>query len=279
MPLNEPSAAERYLQDFHQRTAGSTTAAFGGLPATTDGTTYASSYHLLASLIPAHRGALTVVDLACGDGPLLALLSARADADLKLVGVDMSQGELDAARAKLPGHVSLLKERAQALSLETGSVDYVLSHMALMLMDDIDRVFSEIHRVLRPGGTLAFIVGRAFLSGPVKQVYLDVLRPVVHEEGAHVRFGDLRMQSEAGWRSLLAQAFCDVGCQDVDVSWHPTPEEFWESLSTTYDVDRLSPKGRGMLRERLLPALAAVQDDDGRIRTGWSQRLITARAA
>jgi ubiquinone/menaquinone biosynthesis C-methylase UbiE len=53
--------------------------------------------------------------MACGNGPLLTLLAGRGQPDLRLIGVDMSQGELDAARSTLPGDVSLLKERAQII--------------------------------------------------------------------------------------------------------------------------------------------------------------------
>jgi ubiquinone/menaquinone biosynthesis C-methylase UbiE len=277
--LNELSAVESYLQDFHQRIVGSTTAAFGALRAKTNGATYSSSYHVLASLIPTDPKPITVLDMACGDGHLLRLLSGRRQSGLRLIGVDMSQAELDAAIPTLPADVSLLRERAQQLSVGTSTVDFVLSHMALMLMDDIDLVFSEIRRVLTLRGTIAFVVGRSFLSGPVKQVYLDTLRPIARAEGAQLRFGDPRTQSEEGWEALLSRSFSDFTCADFEVEWTPTPTELWESLKTTYDVDRLSVSGQSTLRQHLLSALVEFQLDDGHIRTGWGQRLVTARAA
>jgi ubiquinone/menaquinone biosynthesis C-methylase UbiE len=50
----------------------------------------------------------------------------------------------------------------QALSLESGSIDHVLTTWTLCSIPDVDRALSEIHRVLRPGGTFHFVEhGRA----------------------------------------------------------------------------------------------------------------------
>jgi ubiquinone/menaquinone biosynthesis C-methylase UbiE len=45
----------------------------------------------------------------------------------------------------------------QALSLESASVDQVLTTWTLCSIPDVDRALSEIHRVLRPGGSLHFV--------------------------------------------------------------------------------------------------------------------------
>jgi len=275
--LTQLSAVETYLQDFHQRIVGSTTAAFGSLPATVDGAIYPSSYHLLAAHVPETSNALAVFDLACGDGHLLKLLADRRQTGLTLIGADMSLGELNAARAQLPREIALLQERGQSLSIETGTIDVVLCHMAIMLMDQVDQVLSEIHRILRPSGTFAFIVGRIFLLGEVKKVYMDAYRTLAKDDTTPLRFGDSRTQSEAGWDALLASSFMEVRCQDVDLEWHPQPAELWESLSTTYDIDRLSLAARGALRERFFHALVDLQHSDGTLSTGWGVRLVSGR--
>ena len=177
------SSVETYLQDFHQRQPGATTAAFAHRRARSSVADYASSYAAVAACVPESTVALTVLDLACGDGHLLELLSDQQAPSLRLIGVDMSQGELDVARATLPNRVALLNERAQELSVETGSVDCVLSHMAIMLMDDIEQVIKEIRRVLRPQGQFATVVGREFLLGEANKVLHGVLLPILKEEG------------------------------------------------------------------------------------------------
>ena len=273
------TAAETCLQDFHQRQVGATSAAFAHLPASSPAGNWASSYEVLTSLLPAVDTPLTVLDLACGDGHLLGLLAARRQPRLQLLGVDMSQGELAAARAALPPSVRLLQGRGQALDLPSASVDYLVSHMALMLMDDIEQVVCEMRRVLRPGGQFAAIVGRTFLLGEVNDVFTRVFKPIASTELPPLRFGDRRTGSEAGWRELLDGSFADVEFDDINVSWRPTPAELWTALLDTYDIDRLDDGARQRLRSALLDAVAYLQGSDGKIATGWGLRLVHARAA
>lgn len=273
------TAAETYLQDFHQRQVGVTSAAFAHMPAHAASATYASSYAALTSLVPGVNAPLSVLDLGCGDGHLLGLLAARQQAQLQLIGVDMSEAELAVARAALPASVRLLQGRGQTLDLPSASVDYLLSHMALMLMDDIEQVVREIRRVLRPGGQFGAIVGRTFLLGEVNDVFMRVFKPIASDALPPLRFGDRRAGSEAGWRELLDAGFADVEFDDIDVPWTPTPGELWTALLDTYDIDRLDDDARQRLRSAFLGAVAPLQAVDGLIATGWGLRLVRARAA
>lgn len=277
--MTTPTAAETYLQDFHQRQVGVTSAAFAHLPARSPSGGWASSYDVLTSLIPPVDTPLSVLDLACGDGHLLGLLAARRQPDLQLLGVDMSEAELAAARAALPASVRLLLGRGQALDLPSASVDYLVSHMALMLMDDIEQVVREMRRVLRPGGQFAAIVGRTFLLGEVNDVFMRVFKPIASDALPPLRFGDRRAGSEAGWRELLDAGFADVAFEDIDVPWTPTPGELWAALLDTYDIDRLDDDARQRLRSAFMDAVAPLRTGDGLIATGWGLRLVRARAA
>ncbi|WP_426073694.1 class I SAM-dependent methyltransferase [Janthinobacterium sp. DSP2-3-3] len=277
------TAAETYLRDFHQRQVGVTSAAFAHLPARSASTRYASSYAVLTDLVltdlvPLSNMPLTVLDLACGDGYLLGLLAARAPATLHLTGIDMSEAELAVARATLPPSVRLQCCRGQALDLPSASVDYLVSHMALMLMDDIEQVVREMRRVLRPGGQFAAIVGRTFLLGEVNDVFMRVFNAIASVALPPLRFGDRRAGSEAGWRELLDGAFAHVAFDDIDVPWTPTPNELWAALTDTYDIDRLDDDARQRLRSAFLDAVAHLLTGDGVIVTGWGLRLVRARA-
>jgi ubiquinone/menaquinone biosynthesis C-methylase UbiE len=46
---------------------------------------------------------------------------------------------------------------AQALSVESASIDHVLTTWTLCSIPDVDRALSEIRRVLRPGGSFHFV--------------------------------------------------------------------------------------------------------------------------
>ncbi|MCC8405956.1 class I SAM-dependent methyltransferase [Paraburkholderia sp. MMS20-SJTN17] len=273
------SQVEAYLKDFHLRQVGTTRRAYSAYAARSGQAEYLSSYHALAERVPNDELPRIVLDLACGDGPLLEILSDRDHTATKLIGIDMSDGELVAARAVLPPNIRLINERAQELSLETGSVDYVLSHMALMLMDDIEQVMREIRRVLRKGGRFAAVVGRAFLLGEVGEAFLNVFRPIANAHLTRLRFGDSRTRCEAGWRELLQQGFANIAFEDIDVEWTPTPEQLWQSMLETYDTDRMSDAGREQFKSELLTAVAPMQREDGTLKTGWALRLVQASAA
>ena len=143
------SDSERFLSAFHDADPGGTPRAFAHLPATMAERAFASSYECLLDAIP--DDARSVLDLACGDGYLLSLLAARRP-DLSLAGVDLSTGELEAAGRRLRGRAVLQQGRAQELPLPDDSVDAVVCHMALMLMDDAPQVLAQVRRVLKAGG-------------------------------------------------------------------------------------------------------------------------------
>jgi SAM-dependent methyltransferase len=75
------------------------------------------------------------------------------------VATDISPGmlatlEANAGRLGLP--VETVATDAEALPFGDETFDLVLGHAVLHHLPDLDRAFSEFHRVLRPGGTFVF---------------------------------------------------------------------------------------------------------------------------
>lgn len=109
----------------------------------------------LASL----REGETVVDLGSGGG-LDVFLSARAVGPKgHAIGIDMTEEMVALARrnAAAGGYANVEFHLAaiEAMPLQDGSVDCVISNCVLNLVDDKDAALAEIFRVLRPGGRLA----------------------------------------------------------------------------------------------------------------------------
>src|SRR6266480_3942093 len=72
---------------------------------------------------------------------------------------DISPGMLDALQAnadRLGIDVDAVACDAEQLPFEDGAFDLVFGHAVLHHLPDLERAFAEFHRVLRPGGTLAF---------------------------------------------------------------------------------------------------------------------------
>ena len=98
----------------------------------------------------------TVLDLGSGAG--LDLLSA---AELvgptgRVIGVDMTDAMIETARANAANadhaNVEVRKGLIEELPVEDASVDHVISNCVVNLSPEKERVFAEIHRVLKPGG-------------------------------------------------------------------------------------------------------------------------------
>jgi arsenite methyltransferase len=99
-----------------------------------------------------------VLDLGCGAGTDLLIAAQMTGTEGRVVGVDMTAGMLQRARASAGemglGNVELRESLIETLPLDDASVDVVISNGVIDLVPDKDAVFDEIDRVLRPGGRL-----------------------------------------------------------------------------------------------------------------------------
>ena len=100
----------------------------------------------------------TVLDLGCGAGTDLLIAAQMAGPAGRVIGVDMTPTMLrrarDSAAAMGLTNVELHESLIETLPLPDGCVDVVISNGVIDLVPDKDAVFSEVDRVLRPGGRL-----------------------------------------------------------------------------------------------------------------------------
>ena len=126
-----------------------------------------SPYDWLVEAVPA--GASTVVDLACGSGPVGRRLGPSGPAGVRVVGVDQSPAELARATGLR------VRARAPALPLAGSCAGAVVTSMALMLMHPLEAVLAEVARLLRPGGTFVATVPSRRQAGAAP-LFADLLR-------------------------------------------------------------------------------------------------------
>ena len=262
------SRAESYLSTFHDANPGVTSRAFEALPVRRDGLEFASTYRSLISALPDTEAPLTVLDLACGDGHLLSLLADRSMSPARaLIGIDLSAGELGAARSRLGDRAALYCCKAQQLPLASASIYVVFSHLALMLMDDVDGVLREVRRVSKPGATFAGLVGARPPPNPALDAFI-ALYPTAAQQlaWAGLHLGDRRFRSADGIREMLAPGFDRIEFAELNTSRRCTPAQLWDWYRDMYDTDLLTANSREDLRQRFLHALQALCGPQGDLR-------------
>ncbi|NLG72289.1 MAG: arsenite methyltransferase [Chloroflexi bacterium] len=98
----------------------------------------------------------TVLDLGSGAGIDAFLAAREAGPEGRVIGVDMTPEMIARARANaIKGGFNQVEFRLgeiEALPVESESVDVVISNCVINLVPDKAKAFSEIYRVLRPGG-------------------------------------------------------------------------------------------------------------------------------
>ena len=274
-PPTAPGEAERFLLEFHARHPGATARAFGrGRIA--DGR---STYELLADLPAVGQ---RVLDLGCGDGLLLELLIARGHAPGALAGIDLSPDELAAARRRPAlAEVALTCEAAQALSAPDRAHGAVLSHLAFMLMTDLDRVLAEVARVLTPGGLFATIVGGGPGPGDAFERFLELLAAATADLGHRApRLGDRRARDALGLSPLLRAAGFDRIEEDaLAVRLDGTADQVWDGLASAYELAVVPDDRIAALRARFLAEAAPLADPAGAVPCTMRVRCIRARRA
>lgn len=128
-----------------------------------------SRFYGCGSPLPEALEGKVVLDLGCGTGRDVFLASKLVGPDGYVIGVDMTDEQLEVANRNVDKqmkrfgydkpNVDFRKgfiENLQILGLEDNSIDVVISNCVINLSPDKKSVYSEIFRVLKPGGELYF---------------------------------------------------------------------------------------------------------------------------
>jgi SAM-dependent methyltransferase len=143
----------------------------------------------LAAFVDAVAGSDHLVDVGCGRGGPGLHVAARTGS--RLTGVDVAPTALEAARRR--AEALGLGERArfveggfEVLPLDDGAADAVMSIDAFLFAADKCAAARELHRVLRPGGTLVFTSWDYHRQPEERPPQVDDHRPVLEAAGFSV---------------------------------------------------------------------------------------------
>ncbi|MBI3707160.1 MAG: methyltransferase domain-containing protein [Proteobacteria bacterium] len=160
---DDAAAFRRFEFDTWQRSAERYEAAFSGA-------TRAFIEPLLnaASVGPG----IKLLDVACGPGYAAAAGSARG---AKAIGVDFSPAMIAVARRRHPA-LEIHKGDAEHLPFPDLSFDAVVANFGLHLLPNPGKALAEAHRVLRPGGRVAFTAWPKPERNIAWQILLDAIK-------------------------------------------------------------------------------------------------------
>ena len=196
----------------------------------------------------------SVLDIGCGLGGPAVALAAKHGAGT-VIGVDIQREQIELARALAkrrgvtdrtdfrlvePGH----------LPFEEATFDVVFSMGAFVQIPEKERLFGDILRVLRPGGTLAANDWVSEWDGPLSE------EMVKHQQGTGLTFNWATSKQTAD--TLEGTGFVDVVVTDC---------RQWLTEHFRADIDRISD---GPVREHLIQSFDKEAADSWL--RGW-QRL------
>jgi 2-polyprenyl-3-methyl-5-hydroxy-6-metoxy-1,4-benzoquinol methylase len=138
-----------------------------------------------------------VCDLACGEGYFSRALAERG---AHVTGVDISSVLLEHARQRAGDlAITYIHDDAQSLTqLADQSFDLVVCNMALMDIPDIGKTLGAVHRVLSPGGSLAFAILHPCFESPFHAPDSPI---EVNENGEFVAIRVMHYLEEGHWNS------------------------------------------------------------------------------
>lgn len=146
-----------------------------------------------------------VLDVGCGSATDTLLAARRVGINGKVIGIDMTEAMLQKAEQNRrdfhANNVQIIAGNAEQLPAEDGTVDVITSNGVLNLVPDKRKAFSELYRVLKPGGKIqvADIILKEDISASARQ------NPSLWAEcvvGAIPESIYMSMLSEAGFQNI-----------------------------------------------------------------------------
>lgn len=230
---------------------------------------YAEDAVELAALQPHHR----VIDVAAGPGTVACMIAPKV---AEVVAVDFSPAMVAYCKQRVAelklDNVRIIEGDGQQLALEGAQFHRAFSMFGLMFFPDRAAGFSELHRLLLPGG-MAYVASWAPLSeSPLMSLMIDALRvadpsmplptsdlaslenpEVFHREMSAAGFGDIIVQRiYKEWLFAEFDEFFDRmirGSAPLEVMKRAVPASEWArrlGVMRAYLLDKLGPRPTGL---------------------------------
>ena len=203
-----------------------------------------------------------VLDVGCGAGATTVAAARRLGTVGECVGVDVSPPLIEAARRQAsdaaPGHARFLLGDAQTQAFELDAFDAVVSRFGVMFFADPVAAFANLHRAVRPEGTLAFVAWRSPRENPFMTLaartaapLLPALTPPEPDAPGQWAFANAdrvrQILETSGWQS--------IGIEPVDVACSVARSDLAEYVLRLGPVGVALQEATDAVRTRVAEAL------------------------
>jgi ubiquinone/menaquinone biosynthesis C-methylase UbiE len=234
-----------------------------------------------------------VLDAGTGTGLAATMIAPRVGHGGKVIGVDVSEAQLNIARRKAHGYgfTQCEFQVGDITQLEFPNDEFDLVICSFAHFGDPPALFTEFRRVLKPGGVL---LDQHWMShAPPEQTYDDTLAQFrmepPSENLAQVRAA--QAQNGETWKAFAApgeyeRVLPSVGFSEMKSQVVSLPQHFdgahayaeWRNVSPTnrWELDAMGTERRAEFMKSVLDALRPFENSTG-LEFEWSAVQIVAR--
>ncbi len=193
-----------------------------------------------------------VLDLGCGTGHGAAALAARWPR-ARVIALDAAPRMLAEARRLAAGaRIDWLRAEAEAVPLPDASVDLVFSNLVLPWCEDIDAVFAQVARILKPRGLFTFTTLGPDTLGELRAAWRAA------DDAAHVHpFTDMHDLGDGLVRAGFAEPVLDVSRYTLT---YPHVDALMHDLKATGSQNAASGRPRGLTGRGRIAAMTKAYE-------------------
>jgi malonyl-CoA O-methyltransferase len=192
------------------------------------------------------------LDLGCGTGRGAAALAGRWPR-ARILALDAAPGMLAEAKRLAPGpRIEWLRAEAESIPLPDASVDFVFSNLLLPWCEDIDAVFAEVARILKPRGLFTFTTFGPDTLGELRSAWHAV------DGASHVHpFTDMHDLGDGLVRAGFAEPVLDVSRYTLT---YPDVDALMRDLKAVGSQNATRARPRGLTGRGRIAAMAAAYE-------------------
>ncbi len=213
-----------------------------------------TKYYGCGSPIPPAVEGCTSLDLGSGSGRDVYTFSKLVGENGKAIGIDMTDEQLAVANKYIDSHtkifgykksnVEFIKgdiEDLKTAGIADNSIDIITSNCVINLAEDKEKVFSEIFRVLKPGGELYF--SDVFCDRRLpKEISTD---PIMYGEclGGTLYYEDFRrIMTQLGCASYCEVSSSPITIENKEIEEKVGDASFYSVTIRAFKIDKLEDR-------------------------------------